>query len=174
LRSAALRSTGTLATKGQRRRGFLLDRLWVPNESIEFRTRDADGTRYALQYNRSDFYRVFAPTNATAALDPANLYPIRIDAGAFPALYEAKKASFTTTVASVADTYDVSEDVYAAYRQGSTRPGDVTLLGGLRYERSDVSLNAFRAAGSTLTEITTDGGYDKWLPFGTSAERTAR
>ena len=226
---------------------FSLGRLRVPNESIEFRTRDADGARYAFHYDTSDFYPVFTPTNAAAAVDPTNFYlqqqrsdlqksleksgqfrlnltwgddrddggvklktggvirltdrensnprtdyraasgftytldevvangptkpirgqftiPIRVDANAFPAFYEANKGSFTTTVASVAGNYDVSEDVYAAYLQGSTRIGNVTLLGGLRYERTEVSSNAFRAVGSTLTEITTEGSYDNWLP----------
>ncbi len=90
--------------------------------------------------------------------------PIRIDADAFPSFYEANKSRFTATVASIAGNYEVGEDVYAGYLQGSTRIGNFTLLGGLRYERTDVSSDAFRAVGGTLTQITTDGSYDNWLP----------
>ncbi len=226
---------------------FSLGRLRVPNSSIEFRTRDADATRYAFNYDTSDFYPVFTPINAAAAVDPRNFYlqqqrddlqksleksgqfrlnltygddsvdggvkikaggvlrltdrensnprtdyraatgfnytldnvvtegptkpirglfyiPIRIDADAFPDFYEANQTRFTSTPGSIAGNYDVSEDVYAGYLQGSTRIGNVTLLGGLRYERTDVSSNAYRAVGTTLTQITTDGSYDNWLP----------
>ncbi|MCW2413302.1 MULTISPECIES: TonB-dependent receptor [unclassified Sphingobium] len=226
---------------------FSLGRMRVPNESIEFRTRDADATRYAFSYDTSDFYPVFTPTNAAAAVNPANFYlqqqrsnleksleksgqfrlnftygddsidggiklktgavlrltsrknevertdykaasgftytldkvvtagpseairdkfyiPIRIDAQAFPAFYQANQSRFTTTVASKAGDYKVNEDVYAGYVQGSTRIGNVTLLGGLRYERTEVSSDAYRTLGSALTQITTDGSYGNWLP----------
>ncbi len=226
---------------------FSLGRLRVPNSSIEFRTRDADGANYAFNYDTSNFYPVFTLTNAAAGVNPRNFYlqqqrddlqksleksgqfrlnltygddredgdvkiktggvirltnrnnsnprtdyragtgftytldevvaagpdkairgqfhiPIRIDADAFPAFYEANKSRFTSTVASVAANYKVREDVYAAYLQGSTRIGNVTLLGGMRYERTDVSSDAYRANGSVLTQITTDGSYGNWLP----------
>ncbi|MCW2380692.1 MULTISPECIES: TonB-dependent receptor [unclassified Sphingobium] len=226
---------------------FSLGRMRVPNESIEFRTRDADATRYAFSYDTSDFYPVFMPANAAAAVNPQNFYlqqqrsnleksleksgqfrlnftygddsidggiklktgavlrltsrknevertdykaasgftytldkvvtagpseairdkfyiPIRIDAAAFPAFYQANQSRFTTTVASKAGDYKVNEDVYAGYVQGSTRMGNVTLLGGLRYERTEVSSDAYRTLGSTLTQITTDGSYGNWLP----------
>lgn len=226
---------------------FSLGCLRVPNSSIEFRTRDADATRYAFDYDTSDFYPVFTPRNADAAVDPRNFYlqqqrddlqksleksgqfrinltygddredgdfkvktggvlrltdressnprtdyrtvsgfnytldnvvtdgpskpirgqfyiPIRVDADAFPAFYEANQGRFTATAGSIAGNYEVSEDVYAGYLQASTRIGDVTLLGGLRYERTDITSDAFRAVGSTLTQITTDGSYDNWLP----------
>ncbi|MCW2351501.1 TonB-dependent receptor [Sphingobium sp. B12D2B] len=226
---------------------FSLGRMRVPNESIEFRTRDADATRYAFSYDTSDFYPVFTPTNTAAAVNPQNFYlqqqrsnleksleksgqfrlnftygddsidggiklktgavlrltsrknevertdykaasgftytldkvvtagpseairdkfyiPIRIDAQAFPAFYQANQSRFTTTVASKAGDYKVNEDVYAGYVQGSTRIGNVTLLGGLRYERTEVSSDAYRTLGSALTQITTDGSYGNWLP----------
>lgn len=226
---------------------FSLGRLRVPNSSIEFRTRDADGAKYAFNYNTSDFYPVFSLKDGAAGINPANFYlqqqrddlqkslekstqfrlnltygddsepgdvkvkaggvirmtdrensnprtdyragtgltytldkvvtdgptkpiqgqfyiPIRIDAEAFPAFYEANKASFTTTVASKAADYEVSEDVYAGYLQASTKIGNFTLLGGLRYERTDISSDAYRAVGATLTQITTGGSYDNWLP----------
>lgn len=226
---------------------FSLGRLRVPNESIEFRTRDADGARYAFAYDTSGFYPVFTPNNAAAAVDPRNFFlqqqrddlqksleksgqfrlnltygddsidrgvkvktggvlrftnrdnggsrtdyraapgfdytldkvvtdgpdkpirdqfyiPIRIDADAFPAFFDANSGRFTASVRSAAGDYEVQEDVYAGYLQASTRIGNVTLLGGLRYERTDISSDAYRAVGSTLTRITTDGSYDNWLP----------
>lgn len=226
---------------------FSLGRLRVPNSSIEFRTHDTDAARYAFGYDTSDFYPVFTPNNAAAAVDPRNFYlqqqrddlqksleksgqfrlnltygddredggvkvktgavlrltnrensnirtdyraasgfnytldnvvtdgpakpirgqfhiPIRIDADAFPAFYAANKDRFTSTAGSVAGDYEIQEYIYAAYLQGSTRIGNVTLLGGLRYERTDVSSDAYRAVGGNLTPITTGGSYDNWLP----------
>lgn len=90
--------------------------------------------------------------------------PIRIDADAFPAFYEANKANFTVTKGSIANDYDVNEDVYAAYVQASTRIGDVTLLGGLRFEHTKVSSDAYRGVDGVLTPITTKGSYSNWLP----------
>lgn len=90
--------------------------------------------------------------------------PIRIDAEAFPAFFEANRGRFTAKAGSVAGDYEVSEEVYAGYLQVSTRISDVTLLGGLRYERTEVSSNAYRATGTALAQITTDGSYGNWLP----------
>lgn len=226
---------------------FSLGRLRVPNSSIEFRSRDADGTRYAFDYDSSDFYPVFTPRDAVAAIDPRNFYlqqqrddlqksleksgqfrlnltygddrergdvkiktggvlrltdressnprtdyrtapgftytldnvvtdgptkpirgqftiPIRVDADAFPAFFAANRDRFAATSGSIAGDYEVSEDVYAGYLQASTRVGDVTLLGGLRYERTKITSDAYRATDGTLTPITTDGSYDNWLP----------
>lgn len=226
---------------------FSLGRLRVPNSSIEFRTRTADASRYAFDYDSSDFYPVFTLRDAAAGIDPRNFYlqqqrddlqksleksgqfrlnltygddsenggikiktggvlrltnressnprtdyrtaagfdytldnvvtdgpekairsrfhiPIRIDAHAFPAFFKANRDRFTATAGSVAGNYEVSEDVYAGYLQGGTRIGNVTLLGGLRYERTEISSDAYRAVDGTLTQITTDGSYDNWLP----------
>ena len=226
---------------------FSLGRLRVPNDSIEFRTRDASGANYAFAYDTSDFYPVFSLNNPAAGIDPDNFFlqqqrddlqksleksgqfrlnltygddreeggvkvktggvirltnrenstertdyragtgftytlgevvtdgptkpirdqffiPIRIDADAFPAFYAANQSRFTETVASTGGDYEVQEDVYAAYFQGSTRLGNVTLLGGLRYERTEISSDAFRTLNGALTRITTDGSYDNWLP----------
>ncbi len=226
---------------------FSLGRLRVPNESIEFRTRDAEGARYAFSYDTSDFYPVFNFVDRAAAIDPRNFVlqqqrdaleksleksgqfrlnftygdasedggveakaggvvrlsnrrissprtdyragtgfsytldqvvtagpeeaiqdrffiPIRIDADAFPEFFAANQARFTVTPGTVAGNYNVAEDVYAGYLQAATRIGNVTLLGGLRYERTEVSSDALRAVGATLTQITTTGAYDNWLP----------
>ena len=49
-------------------------RLRVPNQSIEFRTRDAQAGNYAFSYDTSDFYPVFTPVNPAANRDPANFF----------------------------------------------------------------------------------------------------
>lgn len=49
-------------------------RLHVPNESIEFRTRDAQAGNYAFSYDSSGFYPVFTPVNPAANRNPANFF----------------------------------------------------------------------------------------------------
>lgn len=49
-------------------------RLRVPNSSIEFRTRDAQGANYGFTYDTSDFFPIFTPTNPAQSRSPANYF----------------------------------------------------------------------------------------------------
>ncbi|MBD8678904.1 TonB-dependent receptor [Sphingomonas sp. CFBP 13720] len=49
-------------------------RLYTPNTSIEFRTRDAQGANYGFDYDTSDFYPVFTPINPAQNRNPANFF----------------------------------------------------------------------------------------------------
>lgn len=88
----------------------------------------------------------------------------RIDAGAAMAFFNANRSRFTTTAAAPTGNYEVQEDIFAAYAQASYQFGDFTLLGGLRYERTEVDSDAVRNAGGTLTPVNNSGSYDNWLP----------
>lgn len=222
--------------------------LDVPNESVEFRTVDANGANYAFTYDTSNtFFPIFTPVNEAAFRNPANyrlqqhrfdntateedtvqgrvnlsfddqggdrnlkakvgaaarttrrdfgsirttytarpgfIYTLdqvdragpggliagryrvdpRIDAEAAQAFFAANQAQFNAAAALPTGDYEVQEDVYAAYGQASYRFGDVTLLGGLRYERTEVESEANRNSGGVLTPARNSGGYDSWLP----------
>lgn len=88
----------------------------------------------------------------------------RIDAGAAMDFFKANRSRFTTAVTAPTGNYDVSEDVQAGYLQGSYRFGDLTLLGGLRYEHTKIESDAVRNTGGVLTPVSNDGSYDNWLP----------
>lgn len=88
----------------------------------------------------------------------------RIDAGLAEDFFEANRDRFIATTSLPTGDYDVTEDVYAAYGQASYRIGDVTLLGGLRYEKTEVESQAVRNTGGVLTPAHNEGGYENWLP----------
>jgi TonB-dependent receptor len=219
-------------------------RLRVPNESIEFRSRDAQAGNYAFRYDTSDFYPVFTPVNPVANRDPANfllqqqrsqelrtleksnqfrlnaawtdgdaiklktggvyrttrrdysnrqtdytagtgftysldavdvpgpdklirgqyLINPRIGVQEYQDFFAANQSRFTTTVRPDSGAYRVEEDVYAGYVQGSVKFNELTLLAGLRYERTEIDSAGIRTQGSMLTPVQTGAKYDNWLP----------
>ncbi|HAF80964.1 MAG TPA: TonB-dependent receptor, partial [Brevundimonas sp.] len=88
----------------------------------------------------------------------------RIDVATAEAFYAANADSFNVKTAAPTGDYDVTEDVFAGYAQASYRVGDLTLLGGLRYEKTEVSSDAARLSGGVLTPVSNSGDYDNWLP----------
>jgi TonB-dependent receptor len=88
----------------------------------------------------------------------------RIDADAAMDFFQANRSRFVTTVNAPTGNYDVSEDVQAAYAQASYGFGDLTLLGGLRYEHTKVQSDAVRTTAGVLTPVSNDGSYANWLP----------
>jgi TonB-dependent receptor len=219
-------------------------RMRVPNQSIEFRTVVAQGSRYAFNYDTSDFYPVFTPVNPAANRDPANFllqqqrdatvrtleksnqfrlnaayddgdllklkaggvyrttrrsyanrqtdyttrpgftytldqvdvpgpdklirgqYSLtpRIGVNEFEDFFAANRDRFLATVRANSGDYRVDEDVYAGYAQGSVKLGTLTLLAGLRYERTEIDSRGVRATGNVLTPVADSGSYGNWLP----------
>lgn len=219
-------------------------RLFTPNTSVEFRTRDAQGANYGFTYDTSDFYPIFTPVNAAQNRDPANfflqqqrdaavrtlekggqfrlnvayddgdaiklkaggvarttrrtyrnsqtsytagtgfIYTLdqvdapgpddliqgryrltpRIDVAQAMDYFAANRSRFVATTTPPTGDYRVQEDVYAGYVQASYKIDTLTLLAGMRYERTDVSSAAVRALRGVLTPVENDGGYGNWLP----------
>ncbi len=222
--------------------------LDVPNESVEFRTVDAQGANYAFTYDTTNpLFPVFTPVSDAALRNPVNyvlqqhrialtktdektgqarfnlgfddeggdrnlkariggvlrsserkftssqvnyragtgftytldevdsagpsdliagryrLSP-RINAKAAMDFFRANRAKFTETVTAPTGNYEVTEDVYAGYAQASYRMGDLTLLGGLRYEKTKVDSDAIRSTAGVLTPTSNSGSYGNWLP----------
>jgi TonB-dependent receptor len=88
----------------------------------------------------------------------------RVDADAAREFFEANRGRFTVTTALNSGDYEVTEDVYAGYGQASYEFGDLTVLGGLRYERTEVESDALRNQGGVLSRVSNSGAYDNWLP----------
>lgn len=70
---------------------------------------------------------------------------------------------------SVEDDYDITEDIYASYAMSQIRYGQVTLLGGLRWERTDATIKAVEnriANGVNLGRFPIKGtaNYDSYFP----------
>jgi TonB-dependent receptor len=71
--------------------------------------------------------------------------------------------------------YVLSEDVSAAYAQAEFASERVTFVGGVRYERTEVSSSGYQRAVisgvETYPEINVDSAYEHWLPRATVAYR---
>lgn len=70
---------------------------------------------------------------------------------------------------SVEDDYDIVEDIYAGYAMGNLRFGAITVLGGLRWERTEATIEAVEnrvANGVSLGRfpIKGDTSYDSYFP----------
>lgn len=88
----------------------------------------------------------------------------RIDADAAMDFFEANRSRFTVSSAVNSGDYEVQEDVYAGYGQLAWEYGPLTLLGGLRFERTEVESDALRNQGGVLSPVRNSGAYDNWLP----------
>lgn len=88
----------------------------------------------------------------------------RIGADEAMAFFNANRSRFTTTANPPTGDYEVKEDIYAGYGQVSYKIGDLTLLGGLRYERTKVESDAVRSTAGVLTPVSNSGEYGNWLP----------
>ncbi|MBU1375844.1 MAG: TonB-dependent receptor [Alphaproteobacteria bacterium] len=222
--------------------------LEVPNESVEFRTVDAQGANYAFNYDTTNpLFPLFNPVNPANLRNPANyvlqqhrdaltktdestyqarfnlafddggdehqlkakvggalrstkrdfsssqvnytapagfvytlaevdktgpteliagryLLSPRIDADLAHDFREANRSRFTITTAAPTGNYDIKEDIYAVYGQASYSFGDVTVLAGARYERTEVDSNAVRNTAGRLTPVSNSGSYGNFLP----------
>jgi TonB-dependent receptor len=88
--------------------------------------------------------------------------------------YEANAGGFELSDAdTVAESFgvdwDVSESVTAAYVMGEYDIGDMTILGGVRYEQTDTDFSAYDLLfldgdAETPVPVSGDNDYDHWLP----------
>jgi TonB-dependent receptor len=222
--------------------------LEVPNESVEFRTVDAQGGNYGFTYDTTNpLFPVFTPVTEANLRNPANyvlqqhriamlktdektgqarfnlafddgggdrnlkakvggllrttkrqytnrqtdyragpgfsytldavdvpgpseliadryLLTPRIGAQQAMDFFDANRSRFTATVAAPTGDYELQEDIYAAYAQATYTWGDVTVLGGLRYEHTKVESDAVRNAGGVLSPAHNAGDYGNWMP----------
>jgi len=92
------------------------------------------------------------------------LLSTRIDAAKAAEFLATNKSRFITTVTAPTGDYKVKEDVLAGYAQASYEFGAFTVLGGVRYERTDVDAKVNRVASGVVTPVTNGGSYDNWMP----------
>jgi len=94
------------------------------------------------------------------------IYPfgLRIDSDAAEAFFQTNRARFNVTTNTLSADYEVTEDVYSGYGQATLGLGDLTIVGGVRYERTEVETASVRINGATITPISAEGEYDHWLP----------
>lgn len=96
----------------------------------------------------------------------AGLYDfgLRIDSEAANAFFAANRARFNAAPNNLSADYEVTEDVFAGYGQATFVKGPLTVIGGVRYERTEVDSQSVRINGGAITPIEAEGDYDQWLP----------
>jgi TonB-dependent receptor len=88
----------------------------------------------------------------------------RIDADAARDFFDANRSRFREAATAPTGDYKVEEDVYAAFGQLSYEIGDLTILGGVRYERTDIRTKVNRIAAGVITPRSNKGSYGNVLP----------
>ncbi len=91
-------------------------------------------------------------------------FDLIVDPEVASAFFEANRASFAAAANNVSGDFTVTEKNYGGFLQGSATIDDVQIIGGVRYERTDVQSTSVRVTGGTATPANADGGYDNWLP----------
>ena len=70
----------------------------------------------------------------------------------------------TTLSNGTLNDFVADEDVYAGYAMANLDFGDLTLTGGLRFERTEIAVDGFRLRGGTVVPTSGKNTYDTWLP----------
>lgn len=127
--------------------------------------RNQDQTTYTLTPGAGVTYTL-ADAFVRKPLDVigGKVFDLAIDRDRALAFFNANRAAFTAATNNVAGDFTVTEDVYGGFAQARIKAGDVEVLGGLRYERTDVSSTSVRVNGSAITPSVAQGGFGSVLP----------
>jgi TonB-dependent receptor len=88
----------------------------------------------------------------------------RVNESAARALVANNLSSFAAAVNDIASDYEVTEDVIASYAQSTYESGPLTVIAGVRYERTEIDSDSTRAYQGAFTPVSTSGSYDNVLP----------
>ena len=112
-----------------------------------------------LTYTLAD---VFARNERTVV--GGQRFGLFVDSAASEAFFQANRASFTSSENNVLGDYAVKESVYGGFFQVRGTAGDVQVIGGVRYERTDVESSASRVVNGVIEPALRSGGYGDFLP----------
>lgn len=88
----------------------------------------------------------------------------RVDERAAHALMANNPSSFSAAVNDTSSDYEVTEDVIAGYAQSTYERGPLTVIAGLRYERTTIDSDSTRAYQGEYVPVSSNGSYDNLLP----------
>lgn len=127
--------------------------------------RDQNQTTYTLNAGSGVTYTL-ANAFVRKPLDVigGKTFDLAIDRDAALAFFNANRSAFIGVDNNVTGDFTVTEDVYGGFVQAKAMLGDLEVLGGVRYERTDVSSTSVRVAGNVITPSAVDGGFDNILP----------
>src|SRR5690606_37532995 len=88
----------------------------------------------------------------------------RVDERAALSLIASNADGFSAADNDIGSDYEVTEAVAASSVQGTYQHGPLTLIGGLRYERTEVDSSSTRAYEGDFLPASASGSYDNLLP----------
>ncbi|WP_164155977.1 TonB-dependent receptor [Sandarakinorhabdus rubra] len=78
--------------------------------------------------------------------------------------FNRNRSAFNAAENNITGDFTVRETIYGGFAQLQLKTGDIEILGGGRYERTDVSSRSVRVNGSVITPVNAEGGYGNFLP----------
>ncbi len=124
-----------------------------------------DQTTYTLRPGSGVTYTL---ANAVARLPVrvigGNTFDLSIDRDAALRFFENNRAAFNAVDNNVTGDFSVRETIYGGFVQAQVTAGDLEILGGVRYERTDVDSSSVRVVGGLITPSVADGGFGNFLP----------
>lgn len=91
-----------------------------------------------------------------------------VDPGLAQAFFEANRAGFSATstnaASSISADYDINEDIDAVYAMARFATDRLTLIGGLRYERTKLQTGSAALVSGAYVYGVQETDYDDWLP----------
>ncbi len=92
------------------------------------------------------------------------VFDLAIDRDAALAFFTTNRSAFTAATNNVNGDFTVTEKVFGGFVQGQIKTGDVEMLGGVRYERTDVDSTSVRVSSGVTTPSNAAGGFGNFLP----------
>ena len=127
--------------------------------------RDQNQTTYTLAAGSGVTYTLASAfTRNPLDVIGGKLFDLVIDRDAALAFFNANRSAFTAASNNVNGDFTVTEDVYGGFIQAKAKLGNVEVLGGVRYERTDVSSTSVRVSGGVTTPSNAEGGFNSFLP----------
>jgi len=127
--------------------------------------RDQNQTTYTLAANSGVTYTLGnAFLRKPLPVVGNKLFDLAIDPDASLSFFNANRNAFAAATNNVNGDFTVTEKVYGGFVQGQIKTGDVEILGGVRYERTDVESTSVRVNGAVTTPANAQGGFGNFLP----------
>lgn len=124
-------------------------------DSTTFTVRAGSGLTYTLA---NAFSRRPIPVVGNKQFD------LIVDIDNAEAFFQSNRALFNAATNNITGDFTITEKVYGGFAQLAATVGDLQILGGVRYERTDVDSTSVRTVGTTITPVNASGGFGNLLP----------
>ncbi len=124
-----------------------------------------DNTTFTLRAGSGVTYTLANAVGfSTLPVVGGKVFDLTVDPQAALAFFEGNRAAFNAAVNNVNGDFTVRETVYGGFVQGEVTAGDLQILGGVRYERTNVDTNSVRVTGGVAAPSSASGGFGNFLP----------